>query len=293
MTNSDRLRESADRLIRIARDPEAVARLSDQDKRDMLLMMEVLPKHIEGPLLHRVFPDEGPLRRELYPKHTEHFAAGKDYKARAFMAANRVGKTWAGGYETACHSTGWYPAWWEGWRIDRPGEYLVAAKTTTTLKKVPQKTLFGTAYRDEKGKFRVKGDGMIPGQKIRHETAIFMPAAPGTLKEIGVQYRDSETEWSTISMLSYEMGRGVFEGTAYDLAWLDEECGMDIYVETAKRLMTTGGRMVLTWTPLDGITEVVMAFLGDEYLPPKVDAFDVDSLVADTSEEMGVVSYRS
>ena len=42
------------------------------------------------------FPDSGPLRRELYPKHVEFFAAGATYKNRLFMAANRVGKCCVG-----------------------------------------------------------------------------------------------------------------------------------------------------------------------------------------------------
>lgn len=39
-----------------------------------------------------LFPDDGPFRRELYPKHLEFFEAGKEFRERCFMAANRVGK---------------------------------------------------------------------------------------------------------------------------------------------------------------------------------------------------------
>ena len=53
------------------------------------------------------YPDEGPLRRELYPKHIAFFKAGATHMERAAIAANRVGKTWGiGGYETALHLTG-------------------------------------------------------------------------------------------------------------------------------------------------------------------------------------------
>ena len=50
--------------------------------------------------------DEGPLRRELYPKHLSFFAAGAEYRERLFIAGNRVGKTTVGGFEVACHLTG-------------------------------------------------------------------------------------------------------------------------------------------------------------------------------------------
>lgn len=42
------------------------------------------------------FPAGGPLSRELYAKHMDFFAAGLDHRERAFIAANRVGKTLAG-----------------------------------------------------------------------------------------------------------------------------------------------------------------------------------------------------
>lgn len=40
----------------------------------------------------KYFPDDGPLRRELYPKHMAFFAGGAKYHERLFMAANRIGK---------------------------------------------------------------------------------------------------------------------------------------------------------------------------------------------------------
>ena len=36
------------------------------------------------------------------------------------MAANQIGKTLAGGMETAMHATGRYPDWWKGKRFDGP-----------------------------------------------------------------------------------------------------------------------------------------------------------------------------
>ena len=67
--------------------------------------------------LSTYYPDEGPLRRELYKKHLEFFAAGKQYRERLLLAANRVGKTeGVGGYEVTLHLTGNYPAWWTGRR---------------------------------------------------------------------------------------------------------------------------------------------------------------------------------
>jgi len=60
------------------------------------------------------FPAGGPLSRELYAKHMDFFAAGLDHRERAFIAANRVGKTLAGAHESTLHLAGEYPVWWKG-----------------------------------------------------------------------------------------------------------------------------------------------------------------------------------
>src|ERR1017187_2243178 len=69
-----------------------------------------------GSKLRTMFPDEGPYRRELYPRHMEFLAAGATFRERLFMAGNRTGKTETGAYELTCHLTGQYPAWWRGKR---------------------------------------------------------------------------------------------------------------------------------------------------------------------------------
>jgi hypothetical protein len=89
--------------------------------------------------LYRLYPDGGPLRRALYQRHLQFFAAGgyhdpietwcpedcdgSPHRERLALCANRVGKTLGmGGYETALHLTGRYPEWWIGHRFDRPIE---------------------------------------------------------------------------------------------------------------------------------------------------------------------------
>jgi phage terminase large subunit-like protein len=66
--------------------------------------------------------------------------------------------------------------------------------------------------------------------------------------------------WSTLGMKSYEQGRGSFEGTSQHVIWFDEEVTMDIYGEGLIRTMTTNGIVVLTFTPLQGVTETVQQF---------------------------------
>jgi phage terminase large subunit-like protein len=53
-------------------------------------------------------------------------------------------------------------------------------------------------------------------------------------------------------------------GEAKDFVWCDEEPPMDIYTEILYRLLTTKGLAWTTFTPLLGMSEVVMSFLEPE-----------------------------
>ena len=104
--------------------------------------MAILERHLKGELakwrIRQFFPDEGPLRRELYPRHLAFFRAGKTYREKAFVAANRIGKTIAGSYEVATHLTGRYPHWWEGRVFDEPGAWYAAGTTLETTRDIVQ-----------------------------------------------------------------------------------------------------------------------------------------------------------
>ena len=272
----------ADRLLALSSDPRALESLGVDDRRQLGGILKAITGSMQVPLREQLFLDTGPLRRELYPRHVEHFAAGKDYKERLFMAGNRIGKTFAGGYEFSCVSTGWYPPWWDGWVTTAPGSFLVGSKTTRLIKRITQYTLFGRTLRDERGKFMVSGTGMIPFRSIDMASSIFNPAAAGTLSEIQVHYRDSAFENSLFEFASYDQGRALFEGTAQDGIWFDEEADIELYSQALVRTMTTSGRVVTTFTPLDGMTEVVLSFMPKEFNPPPIDERDELDLMSGT-----------
>ena len=73
--------------------------------------------------------------------------------------------------------------------------------------------------------------------------------------------------WSHIGLKSYEQGRGSFEGTEKHLIWLDEEPPIDIYSECIIRTMTVDGIVMLTFTPLEGMSETVLQFMPQTMKP--------------------------
>ena len=208
--------------------------------------------------IYRMYPDQGPLRRELYPRHMEFFAAGARYRERCFLAANRVGKTeGAGGYEVALHLTGEYPAWWSGRRFTKPVDGWAAGKTNETTRDIVQAKLFGRVMTGEGGKRSVSGTGLIPGDLIGD---ISWKQGVQDLIDTAMIRHVATGQWSMLGLKSYQQGRGSFEGTEKDFVWLDEEPDIEIYGECLIRTATTKGLVLLTFTPLDGMTETVLQF---------------------------------
>jgi phage terminase large subunit-like protein len=213
--------------------------------------------------IERYYPDAGPLRRECYPKHMKFFAAGADHRERLFLAANRVGKTeGVGAYECALHLTGQYPAWWVGRRFSGPVRAWAAGKTNETTRDIVQAKLCGPVLGSGHTK-RLAGTGMIRGD------ALGEVAWKSGLQDLidTVKVRHTSGGWSVLGLKSYQQGRGSFEGTEQDIVWLDEEPPMEVYAECLIRTMTTRGMVLLTFTPLEGMSEVVLAFLDGGKLP--------------------------
>lgn len=194
--------------------------------------------------------------REGYKKHLEFFKAGAEFRERCFMAANRVGKTVGGGYETALHLTGEYPDWWEGRRFERPTECWAAGKTNETTRDIVQKALLGPIKHEGQRK-TFEGTGLVKKAALGGVT--WKQGVTDLADTIKVKHASGG--WSQLGIKSYQQGRGSFEGTEKHVIWLDEECPMDIYGECLIRTATTGGITMLTFTPLEGLTQTVLQFL--------------------------------
>ena len=221
-----------------------------------LAIPEILTLDIAGEIerrrhnaIKRYFPADGKLGRAAYPKHMEFFRAGKDRRERAFIAGNRVGKTIAGAYEATLHLTGNYPDWWQGRRFTKPVKVWAAGDTGKTVKEILQAALLGDAGH--------RGTGMIPAHLIVHTTA--KTGLADAIDTVWVKHATGGK--SVLVFKSYDQRREAFQGTAQDVVWLDEECPLDIYSECLIRTMTTNGLVMLTFTPLSGLTEVVLTFL--------------------------------
>lgn len=204
-------------------------------------------------MIEKYYPETGLLSRHAYPKHMQFFKAGTEHRERCMMAANRVGKTDAACYEVTCHLTGIYPKWWEGRRFNHPVDVWLCGDTSTTVRDILQKKLFGE-YNDI-------GSGFIPGVKIHKTTN-----KSGVREALDTFAVKHETDgrfdsFSTGVMKSYDQGRKSFQGGKPQIIVLDEEPPQDVYTECLLRTMTNNGMIIMTFTPLMGMTELIYTYM--------------------------------
>jgi phage terminase large subunit-like protein len=218
-----------------------------------LALLEEQCRRLDRRKLWTYYPAAGALRRELYPKHMQFFAAGSKHRERLMLAANRVGKTeGVGVYELVLHLTGFYPEWWDavgGRRFNRPIMAWAAGDTGKTVRDILQTKLLGPW-----GAF---GTGVLPGDALIGYTS--KQGVGNAVETVTVRHVTGGV--STVVLKSYDQRREAFQGTEIDVILLDEEPPLDIYTECLLRTMTNNGMLMLTFTPLMGMSEVVLAFL--------------------------------
>ena len=200
-------------------------------------------------------------RYRPYPKQKEFHAAGAQHRERLLKAANQVGKTTCGAAEAAFHLTGKYPDWWQGRRFDRPVRGWAGSDGFQATRDGAQRILVGPPRLQCEW-----GTGLIPGDDLL-EWSRATGGVPDCLDGVVVQHRrrGAGGAWvddglSTLGFKSYDQGREKWQGETLDFVWFDEEPPDDVYVEGLTRTNATGGLVWLTFTPLKGMSEVVMQF---------------------------------
>jgi phage terminase large subunit-like protein len=187
-----------------------------------------------------------------YPKQFNFHAAGTEHRERLFMAGNQLGKTYCGACEAAIHLTGEYPEWWPGRQWDRPVRAWAGSETWDVTRDGVQRLLVGEPKDESQW-----GTGMVP-----HSNLVNWSRRQGVadcLDSIIVRHKTGGH--STLGFKSYDQGRTKWQGDTLDFVWFDEEPDHDIYMEGLTRTNATGGFVYLTFTPLKGISDVVLSFI--------------------------------
>lgn len=217
-----------------------------------------------------------------YAKQREFHRSGLTFSERLFMAGNQLGKTVAGGAEWAIHLTGRYPDWWTGAVFSKPPLLWAGSVTGESTRDNPQRILVGPPAKEEEW-----GTGFIPADCIRDRTRAL--GVPNLLDSLVVRWGgggDVQAGESILAFKAYEKGREKWQGPTVDGVWFDEEPGSDIYSEGLTR--TNNGQLgqfaQTTFTPLLGMSEVVMRFLSPAEDDPAKTARSVTSMTIDDAE---------
>lgn len=228
-----------------------------------LKMLEAVTKQVQHRRRNQIWTwYSTPEIREGYHKHIQFFEMGKIHQERGLFGGNRTGKTHCGVYEDTMHLTGLYPEWWPGKRFTRPIDAWAATDISKNTRDILQEKFCG-----KPGSQGSLGTGMIPADLIIRTT--IKHGLADAFESVFVKHVPTGGI-SSLQFKSYDQGREAFQGTAQDLIHLDEEPPLDVYVECLLRIMTKSGLIVLTETPLLGVSDLMCEFMPE--LKPTPDA---------------------
>lgn len=194
-----------------------------------------------------------------YPKQRVFHDLGSTQRFRALFGGNQTGKSICGSAEVAMHLTGDYPGWWQGARFDRPIRWWAAGETGEATRDNPQSKLIGPPERSEEW-----GTGFVPAAAIiGHNRAM---GTANLLDSVSIKHSSGGT--STLWFKRYEQGRAKWQGPTLDGIWFDEEPPWEIFSEGMTRTNAVAdARIILTFTALQGMTDVVRWLLSGKALP--------------------------
>ena len=162
------------------------------------------------------------------------------------IAGNRVGKSEAAAAYVACAATGHWPDWYTGYRFEnKPLNIYVCGSTAQQLREAMQFKLFGTQDRNNEEEI---GTGFVPRDSIVR----FGKGRDGSMGSIWVKHVSGRN--SRIEMLQYTQQDSAFQGSAVDLAVIDEEPGEKFFQQILKRIAVAPhsgkpGYVITAFTP--------------------------------------------
>jgi phage terminase large subunit-like protein len=216
-----------------------------------------------------------------YEKQRRFHAAGANHRERLLMAGNQLGKTLAGSFELAMHTTGRYPDWWTGKRFNRPIVAWAAGTTGETVRDTVQRMLIGRPGQH--------GTGAIPKDAIAD--LITARGVADLLDTIRVKHVSGNL--SSIGLKSYLSGRERFQGETLDCLWFDEEPPADVFSEGLTRTNVGSNPIFITFTPLLGVSEVVRRFLLETSPDRHITTMTIDDVghYTDAERDRIIASY--
>jgi phage terminase large subunit-like protein len=142
-----------------------------------------------------------------------------------------------------------------------PVKFWAAGVTGLSTRDNPQRILIGPPAQPERW-----GSGAIPHDCLK-DTITGRGVANG-LDSVMVRWGgggDTQAQESLLTFKAYEQGREKWQGETLEGVWFDEE-PPHIYSEGKTRTQARSGIVIVTFTPLRGMSDVVRLFLSESDL---------------------------
>lgn len=191
-----------------------------------------------------------------YPWQKRFIANTREYSQVALIAANRVGKTDTATYVDAIHAMGDYPDGWTGHKFDHAPLIWILGYSGEKCRDLLQAPIIGR--KTDNG----WEGGLIPGELIVSVEP--MTGTPNAVRSVYIKHKSGGT--AKIQFWSYSQGQHALMGDSVDWFHIDEEpkdpaIFPQVLTRTATGDKGNGGRGILTFTPENGRTDLVIGFM--------------------------------
>lgn len=228
--------------------------LSRREKEALLLLLQERERR-QHAFRYRTF------WKTLYGWQQQFIGYTKDYSQVLLVAANRIGKTMTGTYADAVHALGDYPDDWAGHVFDHPPLIWCLGYSGEKTRDLLQTPLLGQKHGP------TFAGGLIPQEHILDYES--MAGTTNALRSVYIRQvggGDIQAKDSKIQFWSYSQGQHALMGDAVDWFHIDEEPrDPDIFPQVLTRTATgdrnRGGRGILTLTPENGRTSLIIQFM--------------------------------
>jgi phage terminase large subunit-like protein len=179
----------------------------------------------------------------------------KSFYESCLCSANQIGKTRVGTTMDAYHLTGEYPDDYPGYKFDFAPLCWSLGYSMEKTRDLLQNELFGT-YSHQLG----FAGGLIPKEKIHS-----FESAQGTINAMRTVRVKHKLGVAVIQFWSYTQGQHAIMGDVVDWVHVDEEprdqtIRPQLLTRTINGDRGKGGRVIYTFTPENGRTELVIQF---------------------------------
>lgn len=196
--------------------------------------------------------------QSLYGWQREFVASTATHHESCLCAANQIGKSYTGTFIDAVHLMGDYPEDWDGHKFDFPPNIWCLGYSMEKTRDLLQSALFGK-FRNGEG---FEG-GLVPKDRIvSHESS---GGTPNAMRTVRVKHRNGT---SSVQFWSYSQGQHAIMGDVVDFVHIDEEprdqtIRPQVLTRTINGDKGKGGRVIYTFTPENGRTDLVIKFMDD------------------------------